>query len=326
MDLVMEEINSFFEEDLKKITGFELENYVSKEDEYELSGIKLSERFGVPPFSVLDTRQGYWLDRKRHWKTLILDEGESREGTLANEDSLMGEINSGVSILDPVLAELAVNWFCTKDGKTFDPFAGDTVFGFVSASKGNPFTGIELREEQASINNKRTSEAGLEAKYICDDGQNVAEYIKPESMDMLFSCPPYFDLEVYSEKDNDASNQDSYEDFLVILKNAFTNAVNCLKEDRFAVIVVGDIRDKKGIYRGFPDDIKSIFKQCGMQLYNEMILVESLGTLPQRVGQSMKNRKVGKCHQNVIVFYKGNPKLIKSNFPEIEYVSEDEQF
>jgi hypothetical protein len=30
----------------------------------------LSDRFGVPPFSVLDARQGYWQDRKRAWLAL----------------------------------------------------------------------------------------------------------------------------------------------------------------------------------------------------------------------------------------------------------------
>ncbi len=27
----------------------------------------ITEKFIVPPFSVLDTRQGYWKDRKRAW-------------------------------------------------------------------------------------------------------------------------------------------------------------------------------------------------------------------------------------------------------------------
>ena len=31
---------------------------------------KLSERFIVPPFSVLDTKQGYWQDRKNWWLSL----------------------------------------------------------------------------------------------------------------------------------------------------------------------------------------------------------------------------------------------------------------
>lgn len=57
--------------------------------------------------------------------------------------------------------------------------------------------------------------------------------------------------------------------------------------------------------------------------YNELILVEPLGTLPRRVGNSMKTRKVGKCHQNVLVFYKGDTAKIKKTFPEIVYESRD---
>ena len=56
-----------------------------------------------------------------------------------------------------------------------------------------------------------------------------------------------------------------------------------------------------------------------MPLYNELILIEQSGTLSQRVQCYMRNRKVGKCHQNVLVFYKGNVKEIPNNFPVIDY-------
>ena len=282
---------------------------------------KLTEDFIIPPFSVLDSRQGHWQERKKHWKTLIQDEGESREGTLS-EAKLMMDINNGVSLLDPVLSELVNLWFGMPKGKTFDCFAGDSVFGYVSSYLGNEFTGVELRQEQADLNNARVK--GFNSKYICDDGRNVLNHIKENSQDLLFSCPPYFDLEVYSDLNNDASNQETYEDFIAILDTAFSNAIKCLKENRFAVITVGDIRDKNGFYYRFPDDIKDIFKRNGMLIYNELILVETLGTLPQRVGRYMKNRKIGKCHQNVLVFYKGDPKEIGKIFPNIQINIEDE--
>lgn len=282
---------------------------------------KLTERFVVPPFTVLDTRQGYWLERKRLWKTLIKDNGESREDTLAN-GGMMSALNNGVSILDPVLAEIVNLWFGIEGGKTFDCFAGDSVFGYVSAYLGNEFTGVEIRPEQAQLNNDRVT--GMKANYINDDGQNVALHVAPDSQDLLFSCPPYFDLEVYSDLPNDASNQDSYEDFIKILDNAFTSALTCLKENRFAVVVVGDVRDKKtGFYYRFHDDIKDIFKRNGALLYNDMILVESIGTLPQRVGRFMEHRKIGKCHQNILVFYKGDTHNIKNYFKKIDYDSKD---
>jgi len=280
---------------------------------------KLTERFIVPPFSVLDTRQGYWSERKAHWRVLIGDNGESRESVLGGSESELDVMNAmaGASLLDPVLSELVNMWFGLPNGNSFDCFAGDSVFGFVSSYLGHSFTGIELRKEQAELNSGRIAEF-TKSRYVCDDGQNVGKHIEANSQDLLFSCPPYFDLEVYSDLENDASNQKEYSSFLAILRNAFTEAIKCLKNDRFAVIVVGDIRDKKGNYRRFPDHIKDIFNTNGVLLYNEMILVESLGTLPQRVGRFMGHRKIGKCHQNVLVFFKGDPSKIKDIYPKIE--------
>ncbi len=42
----------------------------------------LAERFGVPPFSVLDARQGYWQDRKRAWIALGIKSELGRGGDL----------------------------------------------------------------------------------------------------------------------------------------------------------------------------------------------------------------------------------------------------
>ena len=319
----------------------------------------LNDRFIVPPFSILDTRKGYWQERKKKWRELIGDNGESRNDTLITSPEIKYKdlyqrtrqhreelgitfkeyldkyvpddvkereaskvLSAGVSLLDPVMAEIVCRWFGQDNCKTFDCFAGDSVFGYVSAHLGNEFVGIELRPEQARLNNERVE--GMTARYINDDGQNVAQHIAPDSQDLLFSCPPYFDLEKYSDLENDASNQDSYEDFIKILENAFKAAVGCLKENRFAVIVVGDVRDKStGFYYDFCGDIKRIFKEAGMPLYNEIILVETVASTALRAGRYMESRKVAKMHQNILVFYKGKTKEIKNNFKKIEYASED---
>lgn len=326
MSLVLPELKGLSLPNLQ-LTGFNPGLLDEKYQDYTQGS--LQQRFVVPPFTVLDSRQGYWQERKRWWRELIGDNGESRENLLGgslvtlsakqNTSYSSGPGVSGVSLLDPVLSEVLLKWFCPPGGTTFDPFAGDTVFGFVSAYNGNRFTGIELREEQARLNNERTKD--MLATYICDDGQNVGVHLDAESQDMMFSCPPYFDLEKYSELENDASNQD-YDGFLAILRNAFTAAAGCLKPDRFACVVIGDVRDDKGMYYRIPNDIVDIFEEAGMRLYNEAILVEPLSSLPLRVQQAMKNRKLGKCHQNILVFYKGDPDNIKKNFPKLEYDSE----
>lgn len=319
----------------------------------------LNDRFVVPPFSILDTRKGYWQARKKMWRELIGDMGESRNDTLIQSPEIKYKdlyqrtrkhreelglsfkdylekyvpddvkereagkvLSAGVSLLDPVMAELVCRWFGLESCKSFDCFAGDSVFGYVSAHLGNEFVGIELRPEQAQLNNERTE--GMAARYICDDGQNVAKHINADSQDLLFSCPPYFDLEHYSDLENDASNQKSYNDFIQILHNAFTAAIGCLKENRFAVIVVGDVRDKStGFYYDFCGDIKRIFKDGGMSLYNEIILIETGASTALRASRYMESRKVAKMHQNILVFYKGKTKDIKKHYKKIEYASED---
>lgn len=307
-------------------------DYSDKNNEYDENdndnGVinrQLKDVFVVPPFSVLDTRQGYWQEQKKAWKDLIKNDGDSRDNVMGNSDpqyKIDKELKTGfdtigqnVSIFDPVLAEAIIKWFALDNCCVFDCFSGG-AFGFVSDYLGNKFTGIELRQDQVDINNKRLKTSN--SKYICDDGQNVLKHIEIKSQDLLFSCPPYYDLEVYSDLENDASNQGSYEDFLQILKNAFTDSIKCLKDNRFAVIVVGDVRDKKGFYYDFVGDVKRIFIDNGVLLYNELILIEQIGTKDMTVSNSMKNRKVGKCHQNVLVFFNGDPKEIKNIYPNLK--------
>lgn len=51
-------------------------------------------------------------------------------------------------------------------------------------------------------------------------------------------------------------------------------------------------------------------------------MVNSAGTLPLRAGRVFNSmRKIGKMHQNILVFYKGNMGKIKDDFGEI--VSEE---
>ena len=323
----------------------------------------LVDRFIVPPFSILDTRKGYWQKRKKAWRELIGDLGSSRNDAMTGSNmfkypgiykasqSIRERLSitfdeylekyvseeertreerrpmfAGVSLFDPVLAEVLCKWFTPSEGsKIFDPFAGDTQKGLVFASCGHTFRGIELRQEQVDVNERVIEGRGLDIAYICDDGRNVAKHVGADSQDLLFSCPPYYDVEVYSDLPDDASNQGTYEDFLQILRDAFHSAIGCLKNDRFAVVVVGDVRDKRtGCYYDFVGDVKRIFKDAGMPLYNEAIVIESGASTILRASSYMKSRKIVKCHQNVLVFYKGDPRKIKSHFPAIEYTSDEE--
>lgn len=129
---------------------------------------------------------------------------------------------------------------------------------------------------------------------------------------------------MYSDDPQDISTL-SYADFVEAYRLIIKESLTLLKPNRFACFVVGDVRDKKGFYRNFPGDTINAFQDCGAILYNEAILITVAGSLPIRVKKPFQaGRKLGKSHQNVLVFFKGDPKTIKQNLGEV--VVDDECF
>jgi hypothetical protein len=118
-----------------------------------------------------------------------------------------------------------------------------------------------------------------------------------------------------------------YETFLTAYRHIIAESLNLLKPDRFACFVVSDIRDAAGYYRNFPADTIAAFREAGAELYNEAILVTMLGSLPIRVNRQFEvYRKLGRTHQNVLVFVKGNPAAATKACGPVEVVDIAEQF
>ena len=228
-----------------------------------------------------------------------------------------GNAATGTSIFDPVLCELAYTWFCPPGGAVLDPFAGGSVRGIVAAVLGRRYTGVDLRPEQIAANVEQAQEIVPDnmPRWIVGDSR---EAMPDEPFDLVFSCPPYADLEVYSDDPRDISTMD-YADFLIAYRAIVAGAVQRLRPDRFACFVVGDVRDKKGMYRNFVSDTIAAFQDAGAKLYNEAILVTAVGSLPIRVGKQFESgRKLGKTHQNVLVFVKGDPRKATQDCGPVE--------
>ena len=80
--------------------------------------------------------------------------------------------------------------------------------------------------------------------------------------------------------------------------------VKLVKRGGYAVFVVGDLRDNKGYQKDFTGITKQAFIKAGMKLYNELILVEPVGTKAMTLERGFKNGKLAKVHQNVYIFKK----------------------
>lgn len=267
---------------------------------------------------LLQLHQGGGMSRKEADQNSNLNNA-AKLPTLATSTGT-ANMAAGTSIFDPVLCELIYTWFNVPNGKILDPFAGGSVRGIVANYLGFKYTGIDLRFEQIEANIEQAKEIipVNMPNWVCGNSLNVDNLVSENEFDLIFSCPPYYDLEIYSDNKNDLSNYKTYEEFLKDYKIIIEKSIAKLKNNRFTCFVVGDVRDKKGFYHNFVSDTIECFEVAGAKLYNEAILVTSVGSLPIRITKQFQSgRKLGKTHQNILIFYKGDPKQIKIEFGDV---------
>jgi DNA modification methylase len=240
--------------------------------------------------------------------------------------------NTGTSIFDPVLCELAYRWFSPSGGRVLDPFAGGSVRGIVAWQLGLAYLGIELRMEQIRANLEQIGaiadrsaprENPAPLFYQGDAYERLGEF--PEGFaDLIFTCPPYGDLETYSDHPMDISgwSMDRFDDHmrLIILR-----ASRALKDDRFSIWVCSDYRGKDGAYARFPSKLREWHAAAGLKTYNEAILINSVGSLPIRAGKQFNaTRKLGRCHQEMLIFLKGDERKATAAMAPIDMRAIDE--
>lgn len=218
-----------------------------------------------------------------------------------------GGEGTGTSIFDPVLTELMYSWFCPPGGTVVDPFAGGSVRGIVASRLGRQYVGIELRREQVEANQNQCELCSdPQPVWHCGDSLNAADICSGLEADFVFSCPPYADLEVYSDDPCDLSTMD-WPAFCETYHKIIIGACGLLKPDRFAALVVANVRDSDGLYQNLVGETIAAFESGGLKLWNDAILLTAVGSLPVRAGRPFTtSRKLGKTHQNVLVFVKGD--------------------
>ena len=318
----------------------------------EINTIKLSDLYIASPFSVLNTKTGEWQERKKYW----INQGIKSE--LGREENLLfTSLSASVpdyytqktkvenkigyqltnkefeekyldtsrmlpqtSIFDPVLCEIAYTWFSAKDDKIIDPFAGGSVRGIVASALGRNYTGLELREEQVNANIENADEIcdNYMPKWIIGDSNKTLDAIENNYFNMCLSCPPYADLEVYSDNPDDLSNMD-YTDFIKVYQSIISKLYNKLKDNSFVVWVIGEVRGSDGNYYNLLGDTIKCFLNAGFNYYNEIVLENVIGSAAMRAGRPFKiARKIAKVHQNVLVFCKGDGKEAAERLGDVE--------
>jgi hypothetical protein len=280
-------------------------------DEVEFGGDGvLAKNFIVPPMSVLDANKGYWMSRKKAWKSLGLKSDMGRgSGLIFHTDGVFKDVTSekSTSVFDPVLCEIMYRWFCPSGGTIIDPFAGGSTRGIVASFLGFNYWGCDINAPQVEANREQGEAITPDnpPEWVC--GDSLHHLADAPNANLILTCPPYGDLERYSDNPKDISTME-YHTFLPAYKRIMFAACQKLFDHAFVCIVVGNFRDNRGIYRNFVGDTINAFRDYGLGFYNDLVFQVPLSTAPRRASQQFEaSRKIVKVHQNVLIFVKGCP-------------------
>lgn len=274
------------------------------------------EKYNIPN-PKFASRDGCWQGSNGYSNVVLTERILDENGEVITKKGK--SFNGNASVLDPVACEAIIRFFMPTEGKRiYNPFGGGVQFGFVAGSYGYEYIASEIRQNQCDANN-----------IICQD-LNSATWIKSDSstydpngmFDLCFSCPPYYRVEKYIDyngviPDGELNNLSIYEDFRDTLFAGYKKAIQHLKDNCFFVIMTGDSRDKNGAYYGCEAEHEIFFKEQGLHIYNKIVYLECEFTRLAHAKRTLDYRKFPKREQKILVFFKGDMKTIKNNFPPI---------
>lgn len=251
-------------------------------------------------FSVINRLSADWPSRKSAWMLLMPSDSGRASGLCGNMDTLSARHNqwngskSGTSEMDPAICELVYSAY--RPQTVLDPFAGGPPRGYVVAHMGIHYTGHEIRAEQIKVNMSMADTLPTSIKYInsCASRGVVGMY------DMVFSCPPYFDLEQYGGGPDDLSGMSKIH-FDAMYRKILSVCYQHLNDGGIMAMVVGN-HVRKGQYHDLEHLTKTIYYDLGIEMIGDCIIVDPIGSKAMSAGALFRaNGRVTRHHQYLLI-------------------------
>lgn len=279
----------------------------------------LESRYGIPPIDVIYARTGSYIDIKLGISRAISDAigddprvmsskkspfGMSPRSSRIDidKDDPYGKKRIKASEFDAYMSYVMTAWYCPSGGTVLDPFAGGPIRAVTSDMVGASYYGIDISSEQIDFDRRLADICDVPATFVCGDSSEEASY-GDIAANFMITCPPYYDVERYGGGDRDLSMM-SHDCFEEAYARCLERAVGHLCRPSFAVIVVGDARDKDGSIRCLDHVTIDIMRDLGAMLYNRCVLIPCIGSASLRCVKPFDRAgKITRGHQNILVFY-----------------------
>jgi DNA modification methylase len=212
------------------------------------------------------------------------------------------------SKFNPIIADNIISYWSNKGDIILDPFAGRTR-AIIASAKERKYFGFEIAKPVYDVALKAIDENKDKLSFLPiiynEDSFNLdkSEY-NHILADLIFTCPPYWNIEKYPSSEGQLSDINNYDSFLLRLKSIMEKSCWHLKQGGYAVIVAGDFRIK-GRLISFHNDVINVMKEIKMNPHDIIInQTVTYNRATQRFGACKKTKITSKVHEYILVFKK----------------------
>jgi DNA modification methylase len=250
------------------------------------------------------------LRKIRDWRRLTNETGHdgARTKTMRTDHDSM--YTGTHSVFPAPLAEWIILRYAGPEGGVIcDAFAGGPPRGMVAGLMRYKYIGYDIRQEQIDESRIAIKNLGLDncIDYVCGDGV-LLNNTPDSSCDFGFTCPPYFNLEVYSDLPNDLSNLPDYSKFIDAISNCAKSYFRVVKPNAFVCIITSSFRIKntQGVNElvDFPGHTIEAFRRAGFSFWQDVVLSRNFASAAGRSTTSWRGKKLIPRHERLLVFRK----------------------
>lgn len=254
---------------------------------------RVIDQFGFLPMSVIKPK------KTPIWDIAIGDDGDINGQTRRSADATYLP-NLRFSKFHPQLAEMVVRYWSMPGDLVIDPFSGRATRAVVTKTLGRSYVGFEVSISTADFTEARLWDTdGPTSAIYRSDGCIMTE-AQDETANLVFTCPPYHQLERYEDVAGQLSSIASYESFCSRVTVAMRNIHRVLKPGAFLAWVCGDWRDGKA-FRLFHHDSITMMQEVGLTIHDIVIIHNNSPFAPLQAGKVAAKRYTSKVHEYLII-------------------------
>ena len=240
--------------------------------------------------------------RINDWRKLTGENGHTGLRSALRRDGVYTGTHSIFPI--PLMEFLLLRYGGPIGGKVLDPFAGGPPRAIASSLMGMEYYGVDVRQEQ--IDENMAVLKGLDLNnihYFHDDARFLT--FDMTNFDVAITCPPYYNIEIYSKDKDDISNMGTYAEFNAAMLLSAYAQFQKLKPGAFSIIVISNFRDKETKELiDFRGDTVANFKEVGFLFHEDIILSKNFGSAASRAANAWRGMKLVRRHEHALVFRK----------------------